>query len=459
MKLTKIVCTIGPASEKKEIIKKLITAGMNVARLNFSHGTHRHHAKLIRNIRAAASELGESVAILQDLQGPRIRIGELSENVEIKKGETIVLVPQSEYLQKHTPKMLPNHYPRLAQEVKKGQHILIADGTIDLKITKIKGNQLFCAVVVGGVVKSHKGLNVPGATLTAPSMTPKDRDDLAFGVRQKVDYVALSFVKSARDIRALRSLLKRLSHKHPHAAHIGIIPKIERWEAVRNFDEILAASDAVMVARGDLGIEIPPQKVPIVQKQLIKKCIEAHKPVIVATQMLESMTTNRRPTRAEVSDVANAVIDHTDAIMLSGESASGQYPVETVKMMARIARETEKSHFDDYICTNITKEKTERALVAHAVAEMARSKKFKLILVQDDNPELIALIASHRPEIRIAGCSLKPMTRRQLALMRGVWALPSSARLTDVLKKRGWARTGDRILEVEDDEVEIEVIS
>lgn len=459
MKLTKIVCTIGPASEKKETIKKLIRAGMNVARLNFSHGTHRHHAKLIRNIRAAASELGESVAILQDLQGPRIRIGELADNVEIKKRETVILAPQREYKTTHVPKMLPNHYPRLAREVKKGQHILIADGTIDLKVTRIKDNQLFCIVIVGGVVKSHKGLNVPGATLTAPSLTAKDKEDLAFGVRQQVDYVALSFVKSARDIRALRSLLKRLSHKHSSAASIGIIPKIERWEAVKNFDEILVASDAVMVARGDLGIEIPSEKVPIVQKQLIKKCITAHKPVIVATQMLESMTTNSRPTRAEVSDVANAVIDHTDAIMLSGESASGQYPVETVKMMTRIAHETEKSHFDDYTCVNITKEKTERALVAHAVADMARSGKFKLILVKDDDPELIALVASHRPEIRIVGCSQKPMTRRQLALLRGVWALPSSARLIDTLKKRGWARTGDRILEVEDNEVEIKKIT
>lgn len=458
MKLTKIVCTIGPASEKKEMIKKLIKAGMNVARLNFSHGTHRHHAKLIRNIRAAAKELGEPVAIIQDLQGPRIRIGELADNVEIKKGETVVLVPQSEYKKEHTPTRLPNHYPRLAREVAKGQHILIADGTIDLTVKKIKKNQLWCLVVIGGVVKSHNGINVPGAALTAPSLTSKDRDDLAFGVRQGVDYIALSFVKNAKDIRTARTLLKHLSKRHPAATRIGIIPKIEQRDAVRNFDEILKSSDAVMVARGDLGIEIPPQKVPIIQKELIQKCIAAHKPVIVATQMLESMTTNSRPTRAEVSDVANAVIDRTDAVMLSGESATGTYPVETVQMMARIARETERSRYDDYVCQSIASEKSSRQMIAHAACEIVRTRKLKALIIEDDDIDLITFVAAHRPEMRIIGFSGNEQRRRQFNLTRGVTLYPVQKNRHAFLKKMGIAEKGDRILELEDDEVDIETI-
>ncbi|MDP2630032.1 MAG: pyruvate kinase [Candidatus Uhrbacteria bacterium] len=459
MKLTKIVCTIGPASESKEILRKLVKAGMNVARLNFSHGTYANHAKLIRNIRSVAKEMDQPIAILQDLQGPRIRIGEVVDTgIQIKKGDEIILVPQSEYKAGGTPVMLPNHYPPLSEEVKKGQHILIADGTMDLKVSRIKGKQIYCEVIVGGLVKSHKGINVPGATLLAPSMTKKDREDLAFGVSQHVDYVALSFVRTGKDIKTLRSLLTRLSDEHVAALHIGIIPKIERWEAVENFDEILKLSDGIMVARGDLGLEIPAEKVPIVQKMLIKKCIDAHKPVIVATQMLESMTTNNRPTRAEVSDVANAIIDHTDAVMLSGESAAGKYPVQAVTMMARIAHETERSHFDDYVCDRLSREKTEEEMIAHAVADIARTKKIRLVVVKDDDPELITLVASHRLEIRIIGFSKKPIHRHQLNLVRGVTMLSASSHPLDELIKRGLVRKGDLILEVEGDEIEIKKI-
>lgn len=459
MKLTKIVCTIGPASEKKEVLKKLIKAGMNVCRLNFSHGTYPSHTKLIRNIRSSAKELGTEIAILQDLQGPRIRIGEVAdEGVAIKKGETVLLVPQREYKAKYTPQMLPNHYPRLAHEVKKGQHILIADGTIDLKVERIRGNQLFCAVVVGGTVKSHKGMNVPGAALTAPSMTAKDKKDLAFGVGQNIDYVALSFVRNANDVKKLRALLKRHAKAHPRENTIGIIPKIERLEAVRNFDEILTASDAIMIARGDLGIEIPAQKVPIVQKELIKKCIANHKPVIVATQMLETMTTNRRPTRAEVSDVANAVIDHTDAIMLSGESATGAYPVETVQMMSAIASETERSPYDDYVCAAVAKERSQKQMIAHAACGMAQTKKIKAIIVHDGDSELIALIAAHRPEVRLIGFSARAQLRRQFNLVRGVTLYPPQKQERAFLQKQGLVKKGDSVLEVERDEIEIETV-
>ncbi|MBI4252701.1 pyruvate kinase [Candidatus Uhrbacteria bacterium] len=459
MKLTKIVCTIGPASEKTAVLKQLMRSGMNMARLNFSHGTYRSHAKLIKNIRASAKALREPITILQDLQGPRIRIGEVAEEgVVIKKGQAVVIVPQKEYKSGDKPLMLPTHYPQLASDLKKGQHILIADGAMDVRVTKIFGLHMTCTVVVGGTVHSHKGMNIPASRLSVPSITAKDKEDLAFGVKQKVDYVALSFVRSADDVKKLRSLLKRHAQKTRSAASIGIISKIERREAVRNFDEILEVSDGIMVARGDLGIEIPAQKVPIIQKQLIEKCIAAHKPVIVATQMLESMIANRRPTRAEVSDVANAVIDRTDAVMLSGESATGKYPVETVQMMARIAKETEESRYDDYVCQQITREKSSRQMIAHAACEIVRTRKLKALIIKDDDPELIAFVAAHRPEVRIIGFSENEKRRRQLNLLRGVTMYTTQKNRYAFLKKVGIVKNGDRVLELEDDEVDIELI-
>ncbi|MBI4240026.1 pyruvate kinase [Candidatus Uhrbacteria bacterium] len=455
MKFTKIVCTIGPASEKIAMLEKLIKAGMNVARLNFSHGSYKSHAKLIKNIRAAAKKRGEPVAILQDLQGPRIRIGEVrEEGVQLKRGESVVLVPQEMYTEKSRVKMLPNHYAGLAKDVKSSQHILIADGLIDLRIVKVSGPEIHCTVFVEGVVKSHKGINVPGASISISSITQKDKDDVLFGAAHGVDYVALSFVRNAKDVVTLRSILKRYGRKHPHANRIGIFAKIERAEAVENIDEIINVVDGIMVARGDLGIEVPAQKVPIIQKQLIQKCLQHRKPVIVATQMLESMIVSRRPTRAEVSDVANAVIDHTDAVMLSGESATGKYPMETVKIMAQTIHEAERSKFDDYTCPAITKERDIKSMIAHAASDILQTRQIKLVMI-DADADLVRLIASHRPEVRLIGFSNDATLRQQLNIVRGVTMYRVVSNPYQFLKKNTIARRGDMILTVEEDEIEI----
>lgn len=459
MKFTKIVCTIGPASDKPAMMKKLMQAGMNVARLNFSHGSYKSHAGLIKNLRATAKSLGQPIAILQDLQGPRIRIGEVSDaGVKLEKGESVVLVPQEMYDEKSKQKMLPNHLPQLADDIKAGSHILIADGTMDLRVVRISGPEIHCSVVVGGTVKSHKGMNFPGTSLTIPPITKKDKEDALFGVMHGVDYVALSFVRNAKDILGLRAMLKRLSKTHPHAARIGIIAKIERPEAVEDFDKMLAVVDGIMVARGDLGIEVPAQKVPVIQKNLVKACIEAKKPVIVATQMMESMISNPRPTRAEVSDVANAVIDHTDAVMLSGESASGLYPLEVVKLMASTIHETERSKYDDYTCKNLSKEKTVKEMIAHAAADLVLTRKIKLLVVEEGGAELIKLLSAHRPEARIIGFSHDATVRQQMNLVRGVLMFPLQKNIMAFLKKMKLAKSGDWIAVVEENEVEVEVV-
>ncbi|MEK7618738.1 MAG: pyruvate kinase [Patescibacteria group bacterium] len=458
MKFTKIVCTIGPASEQPAMLKKMIKAGMNVARLNFSHGTHPSHAQLIKNIRATAKAVGQPIAILQDLQGPRIRIGEVAEQgVQLKKGDRVIVVPQSHYRPAGVATLLPTHFSELSKAVAVGQHILIADGIIDLRIVKIAGPEIHCVVVVPGVVKSHKGINVPGASFMVSSLTPKDREDAAFGAGKGVDYMALSFVRGKEDILALRRLLRTLSKKIPHASDIGIIAKIERPEAVDNFDEILEVVDAIMVARGDLGIEIPAQKVPLVQKQLIAKCIRAHVPVIVATQMLESMISSRRPTRAEVSDVANAVIDHTDAVMLSGESATGLYPLETVELMADTIHETEKSKYNDFICGHAPQERTFPEMIGHAVCDIVMSKKIKLVIVEG-SIELVRMISTHRPEVRVVGFSADAHARQQLNLLYGVTVFAPQKNVFTFLKKSRLARTGDALIFVEDNEIEIEIL-
>ncbi len=459
MKFTKIVCTIGPASQKRAMLEKLIKAGMNVARLNFSHGTYAQHANLIRNIRAAAKKCGESVAILQDLQGPRIRIGEIDSpnGITIKKGERVVLVPQGDFNKKHSALALPNQYEGLAKDVKAGSHILIADGTMDLRVEKITGKHIECGVVVGGTVKSHKGINVPGVQLAISSITEKDIKDVKFGMQQKVDYVALSFVHGAQDITRLRSIMKKADPLQ--GARAGIVPKIELPEAVKSFDSILNVSDAIMVARGDLGIEVSAEKVPVIQKKLIQKCIAMHKPVIVATQMLESMTQNRRPTRAEVSDVANAVIDHTDAVMLSGESAAGLYPLEAVTVMAKTIHETEKSTFDDYLCDHGAKEKGLMDMVAHAVADAALTKQIKCIVVKEADETFVRAVASHRPEVRIIAFSTDPSCARKLNLVRGVTTFPSQKNSVAFLKKKKLVKKGDLIAELEPNELELERVT
>ena len=331
---TKIVATLGPVSSSPEIMRQMIKAGMDVARLNFSHGKYEDHARHIANLRALSQELDTPVTILQDLQGPKIRVGQLiGGEINLAPDEMISLVPEADF--GGHPGVVPLDYAHVAENAQPGMRILLDDGLLELVVTGVNGRELQCRVVEGGVLKSRKGVNFPNLTLPLPSLTDKDIQDVEFGLAQGVDWISLSFVRSAADVRTLKELLAAKGVSKP------IIAKIEKPQAVENLDEILQEVSGVMVARGDLGVEVNPEKVPMLQKQIIEKCNRLGLPVITATQMLESMIRESRPTRAEASDVANAIIDGTDAVMLSGESAVGAYPVRAVQMMARIATEVE----------------------------------------------------------------------------------------------------------------------
>ena len=337
--LTKIVATIGPASRSPEVFRKMVEVGVTVARLNFSHGSYADHAKTISMIREVSEELDIPITILQDLQGPKIRVGALPDKgIELIEGKFVTLVPmdQSQKAELNFVDAIAIDYPYVAEEATIGTQILLADGIFELTVSSVEGNAVHCEVVKGGTLTSHKGVNFPSLNLRLPSMTDKDRQDLAFGLDQGVDWISLSFVRQVDDVRLLKSLIAE------YGKPISIIAKIEKPQAIANLEEILAVVDGIMVARGDLGVEMPPEQVPMIQKHIIRRCNESGIPVITATQMLESMIQNPRPTRAEASDVANAIMDGTDAVMLSGESAVGAYPVQAVEMMTRIAAEVEK---------------------------------------------------------------------------------------------------------------------
>ncbi len=334
---TKIICTIGPASEKPAVLSKMIDAGMDCVRLNFSHGTYEQFTSVIERIRAVSAEKKQEIGIIQDLQGPKIRIGTIAkEGIKVVKGDTFTFTTKNE---KNTTQqvLIPVQYKHLPKDVKKGDTLLIADGLIEVTVLGVNAAKttIDCVVVVGGLIESNKGINVPTASISAPCLTEKDKRDVVFGVKQGVDYVALSFVRDAKDVIKLRKLLRSLGSK------AGIISKIERHEAIEKLDEIVEVSDAVMVARGDLGVEVPAEQVPLLQRHIINVCNNLGKPVIVATQMLASMVDNPRPTRAEVSDAAHAILDHADAMMLSNETAVGQYPVEATEVLSKVAQAVE----------------------------------------------------------------------------------------------------------------------
>ncbi|MBT4120605.1 MAG: pyruvate kinase [Candidatus Magasanikbacteria bacterium] len=420
-KRTKIVCTIGPSCESKEILKKMVEAGMNVARLNFSHGTYENHKMLIENIREIEKETGEPIAIMQDLQGPKIRVGLLpKEGVELKDGE---LVTFDTSLSEYSEKIIPIGYADLHQYLKKGERMLLDDGRIEVNILSVENTKIKTKVVVGRCLTSNKGINVPDSKLTVRALTEKDKADAKFGVEHGVDFIALSFVTGTEDILDLRYLVKQyekdlnLKTEHP----IRIIAKIERSDAVKNIEEILGVVDGIMVARGDLGIETPAKDVPLVQKKLIDTALEYARPVIVATQMLDSMQNNPRPTRAEVSDVANAVIDHTDAVMLSNETATGNYPVETVQTMSDIISGAEKSVYDDLL-VHEPKKKTSR--VDEVISQMSRSLAEKIgakvILAASLSGETARLISRYRPELPIVVATGTDRVKHQLNLSWGV---------------------------------------
>ncbi len=455
MKRTKIVCTIGPSSEAPSILKKMIKAGMNVARLNFSHGTHEWHKNIIKVIKQISEKTGQPLGIIGDLQGPRIRVGDLPK-------EGVILHPKSEIilttdLGKINNK-IPITYSNLHKDVCPGHRILLDEGLIELKVLKVSGCDIISEVVVGGLLTSHKGVNLPDTSVSLPPLTEKDRNDLKFAVEEGIDWVALSFVSRASEIYDLRYLIHEYEKelKLPKEAPIKIIAKIEKHEAVKNFSEILEAADGIMIARGDLGIETPAPKVPLVQKWIIDKCLEAAKPVIVATQMLDSMIRKPRPTRAEVSDVANAVIDHTDAVMLSGETASGNYPLRAVEMMAKIICETEASVYDDVIIREIIKKiKPIDEAVSRVANILARTVEAKAILAASLSGYSGRIVCRYRPELPILVTTDNLRVQRQMTLSWGVipFVLPPCRSIEELvdrslgfIKKKKFVKKGERII-------------
>lgn len=422
MRRTKIISTIGPASSNPDILRQLIREGMDVARLNFSHGDHATHARNLAAIRQIADQEKRVVGILQDLQGPRIRVASLTRSpIELVVGQKVSLSseptpPQSD--------IIPVRGADLAADLRPGHTILVSDGQIELRVLRIEGNRVVAEVVVGGLLESNKGVNVPGVTLTVPTFTEKDRADLAFGLAQGVDWVAMSFVRSAADIQELRDHIGRAGADTP------IMAKIEKHEAVASFDEILAAADGIMVARGDLGIEVPAEEVPIIQKVIIDKCNRAGKPVVTATQMLNSMIENPRPTRAEASDIANAILDGTDAVMLSGETAVGKYPVESVETMARIATSAEEAfpYGSQIDWTHEQTPLTPTEAISQASVGIADELPAAAIITLTQSGYTARQIAKYRPRTPILGITPVLATNRRLTMVWGVQPLLADVR-------------------------------
>ncbi|ACT03098.1 MULTISPECIES: pyruvate kinase [unclassified Paenibacillus] len=415
MRKAKIVCTIGPSSESLENTKKLIKAGMNVARLNFSHGDFEEHGNRIKNIGIANKELGTSVAILLDTKGPEIRLGKLKEEpIELVAGERVALTTE-EIL--GDINRVPITYDNLPNDVSVGSTILIDDGLIGLTVEEVQGTEIICRINNSGQIKSKKGVNVPGVAISLPGITEKDANDIIFGIEMGIDFVAASFVRKASDVLEIRELLER-----HNASHIQIISKIENQQGVDNLDEILEVSDGLMVARGDLGVEIPAEEVPLVQKTMIEKCNRAGKPVITATQMLDSMQRNPRPTRAEASDVANAIFDGTDAIMLSGETAAGKYPVEAVTTMSRIAERAEAAlEYREIFTKQANAQKTSvTEAISQAVAVSALDLNAAAIVTSTQSGFTARMVSKYRPKAPIIAVTNDEKVMRRLALIWGV---------------------------------------
>ena len=391
MRRTKIVCTLGPATESAEMIRELIRSGMDVARINFSHGTQEEHARRIRLVRQIADEERRVVAVMADLQGPKLRVGEIAGGKVLLQAEAQVVLTArpapGDERQVHFP------HPEVIAGLKPDDTILLDDGALELRVLEVDGPDVRCRVVIGGELLPHKGVSVPGGAPHIPAITDKDRDDLAFALERDVDYVAMSFVRQAADVRWLRELMREAGREAP------IIAKIEKPEAVKNIEAILEEADGVMVARGDLGVESPPEMVPLAQKRLIKLARQAAKPVITATQMLESMIQSPRPTRAEASDVANAILDGTDAIMLSGETAIGRYPVEALRMMVRIARSTEPALPYDELVARVSAEEAVGITdaITQATCEIAYELRARAILPSTMSGYTARMISRHRP--------------------------------------------------------------
>ena len=411
MRKVKIICTIGPASSSREKIHKMIMAGMNVCRLNFSHGTYKEHRKAVEYIKEGVQKYNLPVAILQDLKGLKIRVGNIKNGSVLLEKNSILTLTAKDIVGDN--KQLSVSYPYLTKDVRIGEKVLMDDGLLQLKVIDKKSDRLITRVIEGGILKEKKGVNLPGTKISGEVFTEKDRKDLEFGLKIGVDYVAMSFVHSKDDILKVKDWLKK------HKADVPVIAKIERPQALENIDEIIGVSDGLMIARGDLGVEVPPEKVPLIQKNLIEKCNAAMKPVITATQMLESMTEHMNPTRAEATDVANAVIDGTDALMLSGETAIGKYPVEALKMMDRIISFTETHRRKTTLYKDIIS-KTFAQAIAEAACISAMDIKAKAIVAFSRTGFTALLVSKFRPQVPIVGFTIKEEVRRRMNLYWGI---------------------------------------
>ena len=418
-KRTKIVCTLGPASEKEEVLTALIENGLNVARMNFSHGSHEEHKGRMDLVKKVREKLDKPVAILLDTKGPEIRTGNFDQpEVLLEEGQKFTITMKDVM---GTKEMCTVSYKGLANDVVAGDTILIDDGLVGLRVNEINGDDILCTVENSGIVKNHKGVNVPGVKINLPALTDKDVSDIEFGISQGIDFIAASFVRKVSDVLAIREILER-----NNATDIQIISKIENQEGVDNLDEIIAVSDGIMVARGDLGVEIPTEEIPVVQKLMIAKCNEAGKPVITATQMLDSMMRNPRPTRAEVTDVANAIYDGTDAIMLSGETAAGKYPVEAVRTMATIAKRTEETlDYDKLLNKNSRNNATVTGAISHATCTTAVNLNASAIITSTSSGHTARMVSKCRPKCPIIATTNDERVMRRLALSWGVYPVKS----------------------------------
>jgi pyruvate kinase len=449
MRKAKIICTLGPASSTEEIMKKMVLAGMDVARLNFSHGTHRSHTQLHSRLRKVAKACNRPLAILQDVQGPRIRLGQFQGGVaHLHNGDSFVLT---------TARITGNdvrasvQYPDLPRDVKKGDRVLIADGTIQLRVNDVERKEVFTKVVVGGTIRDHNGINLPGVNLSGASVTEKDKKDIRLGLKLGMDMVAISFVRKPDDVLTVRRMIRKAKKSSL------VLAKIEHPDAVKHLDEILDVCDGIMVARGDLGVELPLEKVPAIQKSAVSHANARGKIVVVATQMLESMVQSPRPTRAEASDVANAVFDGADALMLSGETASGAYPVETLQMMVRIVTQAERSPaFQATLRPRLIKD---HALFPNAISkatvEAAEDTGARLIVAFTESGNTARLMSDYRPDARIIAMTPHQETYNRLATYWGVEPiLVPAVRSTDamlrqanhILIERGFTRPGEVVV-------------
>jgi pyruvate kinase len=460
MRRTKIVATVGPASRSPQTLERLIQAGVNVFRLNFSHGTHEEHLAVVRAVRDISARLHRPVAVLQDLSGPKIRTGKVKDGqVELVRGARLAITTDTSV--EGTAELISTTYEPLPRDVKAGDQVLLDDGNLELRVVGVSGGRVECEVVDGGTLRSSKGMNLPGVALSTPALTEKDRRDLLFGIQHQVDYVAMSFVRRAEDVLEAKELIRSMGEATP------VISKIEKPQAVDNLEAILAASDGVMVARGDLGVELGTEDVPIVQKRIIALANAAGKVVITATQMLESMIDNPRPTRAEASDVANAILDGTDAVMLSGESAVGKFPVETVETMARIADYTEEHGMGSIHPRRAEGRRSDLApalagpgtpvtrSLTRVATSVAEELGCKLILAFTESGVTARLVAAHRPRVPVVAVTHEDRVYRRLALWWGIVPIKSEfventddllAEGVERLKARGFVQKGDTIL-------------